>query len=94
MIELVERHGPAIPQNLKQRLDDDAWFKSMLGARYPTMGATVFVHSNYPKMIAEILEIEVSSPLRFEGGSASAELSGSRKAFRLLPGRLINWSAV
>ena len=81
-IELVEKHGVVVPNELKKRLSDDKWFHKMLFmTRYPeVMRApmnfenTLFFHSNYPEMIAAILEIPCDAPLGFEKGSALDEI--------------------
>ena len=75
MIGLIENHGLKIPDEIKQRLNNDECFKSIIiDARYPQWGTGPIVHSNYPEMVAQILEISCDSPLSFEGGSASAEI--------------------
>lgn len=80
MIKLVEIRGVSVPPYLKQRLNDDQWFRNMLGIRYPRMilvpsfEDTVFFHSNYPEMIAQILEIPCSCPLTFKGDAALVEI--------------------
>jgi len=81
MIKLIEENGTVVPDRLKQRLSDDEWFKSFLMlSRYPVVSAqntsidnTLFLHSDYPEMIAEILETPCKWPLDFEHGSALAE---------------------
>lgn len=71
------------PQNLtrlKQRLNDDAWFKKLVETRYPLFlldppfEDNTFYHSNYPEMIAEILSSPCPFPFNFEAGSALAEI--------------------
>jgi hypothetical protein len=80
MIALCGKLGAKIPASLKRRLNDDHWFKKMLDTRYPTFNLsptfkeTLFVHSNYPEMIAEILSIHAPVKIRFEGGSALSEI--------------------
>ena len=80
MIGLIESHGVSVPPYLKQRLNDDRWFKNMLGIRYPRMilvpkfEETVFFHNNYPEMIAQILEIPGLCPLTFKEDSALLEI--------------------
>lgn len=81
-IELVQKHGVLVPETLKKRLSDDKWFRKMLFmTRYPemlrapmTFENTLFFHSNYPEMIAAILEIPCDAPLGFEKGSALDEI--------------------
>ena len=79
---LVEKHGTSVPADLKRRLGNDEWFKSMIDSRYPLGEPQVFTHSNYPEMISQILEIPCSSPLGFEGGNAISEIRGLANKFR------------
>src|SRR5437773_1032554 len=46
MIGLVEKYGVPVPESLKQRLNNDKQFKSMLDTRYPIGAAEVRFHSN------------------------------------------------
>jgi hypothetical protein len=81
MIRLIERFGTAVPEWLKRRIGDDDWLKSfLLSSRYRAWSAmnkslesTIWLHSDYPEMIAAILEVPCKCPLRFEHGSALAE---------------------
>ena len=76
MIALVEDKGGMISDVIKRRLNDDIWFKKMLGTRYPLMilnpslEETVFFHKNYPEMIVEILETPTPLGFKFEAGTA------------------------
>ena len=82
MIALIERHGTAVPARLKTRLSDKQWFNAFLFmSRYPavselntSLDKTIFLHPDYPEMIAEILEAPCRWPLSFESGSALAEI--------------------
>ncbi len=82
MIKLIERCGTTVPERLKIRLADDDWFRGfLLLSRYPAVSqmntsvdTTIFLHPDYPEMIAAILETPCRWPLRFEGGSALAEI--------------------
>lgn len=80
MVRLVEKLGVIVPTDIKRQLNDDGWFKKMLGSRYPihianpTLEDTLCFHSNYPEIIAGVLEIPCPCPLAFEGGSALAEI--------------------
>lgn len=80
MIAMIEAKGVTVPPDLKRRLNDDDWFRKMLGIRYPvfiakpTVENTLFFHKNYPEMIAAILEIPCDAPLTFTGRSALAEI--------------------
>jgi hypothetical protein len=74
IIKLIGDFGVTIPSALVQQLADDEWFKSMLDDRYPNWGTGPFVHSNYPQLIAGILEVACPVLLTFDGGSAHAEL--------------------
>lgn len=80
MVRLVEKHGVIVPTDITRRLNDDEWFRKMLGSRYPiyianpTLENTLFFHSNYPETIAGVLEIPCLCPLAFEGGSALGEI--------------------
>jgi hypothetical protein len=81
-IELIQRHGTAVPVRLKTRLSDAQWFNAFLFmSRYPavselntSLDKTIFLHPDYPEMIAEILEAPCKWPLSFESGSALAEI--------------------
>lgn len=85
MIEIIESQGTAVPESLKRRLNNDRWFKMMLETRYPnypsnpTLENTLFFHSNYPEIIAEILEIPCPGELGFAGGSAWNEITTRMK---------------
>jgi hypothetical protein len=82
MIELIEQLGTPVPQRLKTRLADDKWFQTfLLLTRYPaktkmnkSMDTTIWLHSDYPEMIAAILETPCKWPLEFDHGSALAEI--------------------
>jgi len=82
MIALIETCGTRVPQRLKDRLSDDRWFKSfLLLTRYPVVSeqnssidTTIFLHPDYPEMIAEILEAPCTWSLSFEGGNALSEI--------------------
>lgn len=84
MIKLCESLGAKIPKDLKRQLSNDEWFKKMLDTRYPvfvlspTIKETLFVHSNYPQLIANILSIDAPVILTFDGGGAYEEI---RKRF-------------
>lgn len=83
VVHLVEQQGISVPHELKLKIVDDPWFKEMLETRYPTQTKTgLFVNSNYVDLIAETLEIPCKSPLKFDGGSAIAEIRA--KAVNLL----------
>lgn len=85
MIALIEKHGTTVSMHIKTRLSDDSWFRSfLLLSRYPAMSElntslenTIFLHPDYPEMIAEILEIPCPLPLEFAGGSALAEITAT-----------------
>ena len=82
MIDLIEQCGTAVPERLKTRLADKEWFHAfLLMSRYPAISElnssldnTIMLHSDYPEMIAEILEVACRWPLSFERGSALEEL--------------------
>lgn len=82
MIDLIERYGTTVPARLKTRLSDAQWFNAFLFmSRYPaiselntSLDKTIFLHSDYPEMIAEILEAPCKWPLSFENGSALSEI--------------------
>jgi len=88
MIALIEQHGTVVPERLKTRLGDDSWFRTfLLLTRYPSLtdrntslDNTVFIHKDYPEMIADILEIPCKWPLQFDGGSALAEIKGAPRS--------------
>ena len=82
IITLIESLGITVSADLKRQLMDDAWFMSMVSDRYPKLGAGPFVHSNYPEIIAGILEIHCpAGPLEFQGGSALAEIVSTTQKF-------------
>jgi hypothetical protein len=86
IIALIESLGSIVSADLKCKLMDDRWFTSMLSDRYPQMGAGPFVHSNYPGLVAQILETQcAAAPLKFEGGSALAEILSTAKKFTSSP---------
>ncbi|WP_396263413.1 hypothetical protein [Haloferula sp. A504] len=78
MIALIEKHGATVPTRLKTRLSDKEWFKAFLFmSRYPALSElntslekTIFLHPDYPEMIAEILEADCRWPLSFDPGGA------------------------
>jgi hypothetical protein len=82
MIALIERHGTSLSECLKTRLSNDDWFKGfLLLSRYPaisqrnkSLDTTIFLHPDYPEMIAAILETTCIWPLEFERGNALAEI--------------------
>ena len=82
MIKLIERHGTLVPSRLKTRLSDKKWFNTfLLMSRYPapselntSFDKTIFLHPDYPEMIAEILEVPCRWPLSFEAGGALGEI--------------------
>lgn len=82
MIELIERCGTTVPTRLKVRLPHKQWFNAfLLMSRYPAISElntsednTIFLHSDYPEMIAEILEAHCKWPLSFKGDSALEEI--------------------
>ena len=82
MIELIERYGTTVPIRLKTRLSDKKWYHAFLFmSRYPapselntSLDKTIFLHPDYPEMIADLLEIRCRWPLSFERGSALAEI--------------------
>ena len=85
MIALIEKHGTVVSDRIKTRLSDDSWFRSfLLLSRYPALSVlntsldnTIFLHPDYPEMIAEILEMPCPLPLDFSGGSALAEITAT-----------------
>jgi hypothetical protein len=85
MIALIEKHGTTVSARIKTRLSDDRWFRSfLLLSRYPALSElntsldnTIFLHPDYPEMIAEILENPCPLPLDFAGGNALAEITAS-----------------
>jgi len=77
MISLIQKHQVKIPELLDRKLNCDQSFKNRLfGTRYPVFdpNEVITYHKNYPEMIAEILEIPCSIPLKFKGGTAMEEL--------------------
>ena len=82
MMKLIEKHGTCVPTRLKTRLSDKHWFHAFLFmSRYPapselntSLNNTVFLHPDYPEMIAEILEAPCRWPLSFEPGGALGEI--------------------
>lgn len=75
MIALSERHGSTLSKALKLRLSDDDWFKDFfLLSRYPKLGPGPLFHKNYPEMIEQLLETRCRYKLKFDGGSAKAEI--------------------
>lgn len=82
MIELIEKHGGTVPARIKNRLSDKQWFQAFLFmSRYPALSElnssldkTIFLHPDYPEMIAEILEARCRWSLSFDGGGALAVL--------------------
>lgn len=82
MMKLIEKHGTQVPHRLTQRLSSKQWFDAFLFmSRYPaqselnsSLDTTIFLHSDYPEMIAEILETPCRWPLSFDGGGALAEI--------------------
>ncbi len=82
VIALIERYGTAVPEPLKTYLGDDKWFKAfLLLTRYPAISElntsddkTIFLHSDYPELIAAILEVPCKWPLHFEQPNALAEV--------------------
>ena len=80
MVRVVEKHGVVVPNALSRQLNDDDWFSRMVGSRYPvhiinpTIKETLFYHSNYPEIVAGILEIPCPCPLTFKGNGALEEI--------------------
>ncbi len=82
MIKLIERHGAKVPARIKTRLSDKRWFHALLFmSRYPalselntSMDKTIFLHRDYPEMIAEILEANCRWSLSFDAGGALAQI--------------------
>lgn len=82
MIELIEKHGGIVPARIKTRLSDKGWFQAFLFmSRYPALSElnssldkTIFLHPDYPEMIAEILEAQCRWSLSFDGRGALAAL--------------------
>jgi len=82
IMELIEKHGTSVPTRLKTRLSDKQWFHAFLFmSRYPapselntSLDKTIFLHPDYPEMIAEILEAPCRWPLSFESGGALGEM--------------------
>lgn len=82
MITLIEKHGANVPARLKTRLSDKQWFQAFLFmSRYPALSElntsldkTIFLHADYPEMIAEILEANCRWSLSFEAGGALAHI--------------------
>ena len=80
IIALIEELGISVSADLKRQLMDDVWFSSLVSDRYPKLGAGPFVHSNYPELIASILEISCpDAPLNFDYASALAEIMNTKK---------------
>ena len=87
MIALIEGKGTFVTERIKTRLSDDIWFNSFLFlSRYPTftnrntsLENTIFLHSDYPQMIATILEVPCKWQLGFNEGSALCEITGVPK---------------
>jgi len=75
VVQLIEQQGISVPHELKFKIVDDPWFTEMLETRYPIQTNTgMFINSNYVELIAEALELQCKSLLKFEGGSAIAEI--------------------
>jgi hypothetical protein len=77
ILSLIQSFKIKIPEHLDRKLNDDKSFKNrLLGTRYTVFNPKDIItyHKNYPEMIAEILEIPCPIPLKFDGGSALAEL--------------------
>ena len=85
LIALIEKKGTTVSPRIKTRLSDDKWFRSfLLLSRYPVLSKlntsldnTIFLHNDYPEMIAEILETHCKLPLEFDGGSALVEITAT-----------------
>jgi hypothetical protein len=77
ILSLIQSFNIKIPKHLDRKLNDDKSFiNRLLGTRYTVFDSKEIItyHRNYPEMIAEILEIPCQLPLKFDGGSAIAEL--------------------
>jgi len=85
IFSLIQSFNIKIPGHLDRKLNDDKSFKNrLLGTRYTVFNSKEIItyHKNYPEMIAEILEIPCPTPLKFDGGSALAELKKLVKSLK------------
>jgi hypothetical protein len=74
VINLVEKSGTKLPDQLKSKLNDDDWFSALFGSRYPGLKKDIFFGKDYEDVVASILELPSKHPLSFDGGSARAEI--------------------
>ena len=78
ILSLIQSFNIKIPEHLDRKLNNDKSFiNRLLGTRYTVFEPDDIItyHKNYPEMITEILEISCPIPLKFDGGSALAELN-------------------